>query len=73
MGGKIEGASMNLKGVPSVIVVMAQWHLGGPEHVLGVFGGEDREKNANARIQEVLTNEVAPRATARIVGDFFVQ
>jgi len=64
---------MNLKGVPSVIVVVGQWLLGGPEHVLGVFGGEDRVQKAQVKIAEVLTCEVAPRATARMVGDFFVQ
>lgn len=65
-------AGMNLKGVPSVIVVMARWHPSDEPHILGVFGGEDRKAKAEAEIAQVLGAET-PRAHAWINGDFFVQ
>ena len=72
MGGRIEGHVMDLRGVPSVIVVMGKWHKGDEPHVLGVFGGEDAATKAAARCEEALSAEI-PREEAWIVGDFFVQ
>ena len=75
MTTKLRAEGMNLKGVPSVIVVMGRWHrghIGVEAHILGVFGGDDRMEKATARCKEVLTAE-SPRAEAWIVGDFFVQ
>ena len=72
MTTKIRAEGMNLKGVPSVIVVMGKWMQESEPHLLGVFGGEDRLAKATARCEEVLSGENA-RAEAWIVGDFFVQ
>ena len=77
MTTKLRAEGMNLKGVPSVIVVMARWHPNGigqgdENHILGVFGGEDRLEKATARITQAVTDQ-PPRAAAWIEGDFFVQ
>jgi hypothetical protein len=77
MTTKLRAEGMNLKGVPSVIVVMGRWHpdgigQGGEAEILGVFGGEDRKEKATARCKEALSGEDA-RAEVWLAGDFFVQ
>jgi len=42
MGGRIEGAGMNLKGVPTVTVVFGQWNTVHPVHVVGIFNTEEK-------------------------------
>lgn len=72
MTTKLRAEGMNFKGVPSVIVVMGLWDMNGIDHIIGVFGGEDRVEKANASIKEALTAD-DPRYSAWIKGDFFVQ
>lgn len=57
MGGRIEGATMNLKGAATVTVVFGQWHPygighGDEEHIIiGIFATEEA---AEAKVQEEL-------------------
>lgn len=70
MGGKIEGAGMNLKGAATVTVVFGEWHKDGLDHIVGIF---HTEEDAEAKVQEELARTGELRRFRVWRSTFFVQ
>lgn len=70
MGGRIEGASMSLKGQPTVTIVWGSWtveRIHAP-HIVGVFADEAEAK----RVAEEIKTLDPPRVWSS-TSTFFVQ
>lgn len=70
MGGRIEGASMNLKGAATVTVVFGEWHPKSLMHIVGIF---HTEEDAEAKVQEELARTGELRRFRVWRSTFFVQ
>lgn len=70
MGGRIEGAGMNLMGAATVTVVFGEWHPQSLMHIIGIFHTED---DAEAKVQEELAVNGELRRHRVWRSTFFVQ